>query len=135
MDTIPLLELKKALQKAWDRETCYPKLRGKWDTALPETGQCAVTALVVQENLGGKIAFNKNRDHFWNILPEGKHIDLTRRQFKDKAKMEVDSYVPRNELLHSKSAEQQKTLLRYRILKKRVTKNLTNTLSVAMSNP
>jgi len=135
MGTISLSELRKALQNAWDRETCYPELRSKWDSALPEIGQCAVTALIVQENLGGKIAFNKCKDHFWNVLPKGKHIDLTKKQFKDNGKLGIDSYVPREAILRSKSAEKQQTLHRYQILKKKVIKNLSHNPSFAISNP
>ena len=46
-------------------------------------GQCAVTALVVQDFLGGELirAFVCGESHYWNRLPDGSELDLTADQF------------------------------------------------------
>lgn len=47
-----------------------------------ESGQCAVTALLVQETYGGilKRALVNGVSHYWNEI-DGETIDLTRAQF------------------------------------------------------
>lgn len=71
------------LQTCWDRDTCYPSLRKKWTHLRPETGQCAVTALVVQDLLGGEIVWNKDRNHYFNRVLPSQVLDLTLKQFDD----------------------------------------------------
>ncbi|WP_423982772.1 YunG family protein [Ilumatobacter sp.] len=51
-------------------------------------GQCAVTAKVVQDYLGGTLLIApvlKNGEpvaaHCWNVLPDGAHVALTADQF------------------------------------------------------
>ena len=57
--------LKKIFKQAWNEKTCFPLDRKDWDRSIPEIGQCAVTSLILQEVYGGKIAYNKNLNHFW----------------------------------------------------------------------
>lgn len=59
-----------------------------WTTQRPATGQCAVTALIVQQLLGGDLVRVLNPDrtgqpisHYFNVLPDGTELDLTRDQF------------------------------------------------------
>lgn len=51
--------------------------------ANPSWGQCAVTSLIVQDHLGGTIMCGEVADivHYWNRLPCGRELDLTREQF------------------------------------------------------
>jgi hypothetical protein len=79
-------ELEAAIRQAWGRETSDDP--DDWSEANRARGQCAVTALVVRELLGGEILVaNVLRDgvrvdrHAWNRLPSGLTIDLTREQF------------------------------------------------------
>jgi hypothetical protein len=51
-------------------------------------GQCGTTALVIQDWLGGEILTAEvSRDgdpvgvHYWNRLPDGREVDVTRGQF------------------------------------------------------
>jgi len=46
-------------------------------------GQCAVTALIVQDYLGGEILRGTvgEESHYWNRLPTGEELDLTASQF------------------------------------------------------
>lgn len=40
-----------AIRKSWSRETCYPEDQDRWSETNPAIGQCAVTALLVQDIL------------------------------------------------------------------------------------
>ena len=70
-------KIKKAFRRSWDEKTCYPLLRNEWNENLPEVGQCAVTALLIQELYGGDIAFNIRRNHFFNHLPYNESLYCT----------------------------------------------------------
>ncbi|WP_431213838.1 YunG family protein [Puia sp. P3] len=122
--TIPI-QVKKALQQSWDKQTCYPADISKWSEHLPETGQCAVTALLINDLYGGKIVFNQRLDHYWNILPDGKEIDLTKKQFTKNIRGEKIP-VTRQEILHSTAARKFKTNTRYLLLKRRVESLIQN---------
>ena len=83
MENISNLEL--ALRNSWNRETSAdPK---NWSEKNPSFGQCAVTALVVQDYLGGDIVNSlvdlgnqKTESHYFNLI-NGQEVDLTREQF------------------------------------------------------
>src|SRR6266542_1989932 len=121
-----LKNIQNAIRKSWDQDTCYPSVKDNWKKDLPELGQCAVTALLIQDKLGGNIVFDETNNHFWNILPNGETIDLTRKQFSDEVKIVPMYIVDRNYLLFSESAKRQKTLARYKLLKKRVNSYLSH---------
>ncbi len=79
-------ELEQAIRAAWGLETSDDP--DDWSETNPARGQCAVTALLVRELLGGDILVaNVLRDgvrvdrHAWNRLPSGLTVDLTREQF------------------------------------------------------
>lgn len=81
-------ELEKLLRKCWKKETSADP--NGWTFKNPMWGQCAVTALVVQDFFGGELmraslenvdGFQFMGSHYWNRLPNGKEIDLTRSQF------------------------------------------------------
>jgi hypothetical protein len=82
-------------------------------------GQCAVTALLINERYGGKILYNAQFDHYWNVLPNGQKIDLTRKQFHNKRVTE-GTPVSRKQILHSATAKKFRTGKRYGLLKQRV---------------
>lgn len=70
------------IQDAWCQETSSdPDL---WTTDNPALGQCAVTALVVQDLLGGSLVrvVNEGVSHYYNSLDDHTRIDLTRSQFE-----------------------------------------------------
>ncbi len=81
-----------ALRQSWGADTCSPDdlARAGWSPANPAWGQCDVTALVVHDLLGGELmcgevyALNGERQgfHWWNRLPGGREVDLTRDQFR-----------------------------------------------------
>jgi hypothetical protein len=67
------------IRKAWSLESTKD-----WRPDNPAWGQCAVTALVVQDELGGTLLRGEVAgigSHYWNRLPDGGELDLTREQF------------------------------------------------------
>jgi len=75
-------ELQDAIAAAWQQETSNDPER--WTSENPALGQCAVTALVVQDFLHGALLRTVVNDvsHYWNELPSGEELDLTRHQFE-----------------------------------------------------
>ena len=91
---LTLGDLLKFLPFCWDAQTSSDP--DNWEPdENPAWGQCAVTALVVQDHLGGEIlrasledvaGYSRLRSHYWNELPSGDQIDFTQSQFS------VDAY-------------------------------------------
>lgn len=87
-----LCEVENAIRGAWRADTCSPDdaEREPWRESNPAWGQCDVTALVVNDLLGGELicgevhtARGERRGyHWWNRLPGGLEVDLTRDQFR-----------------------------------------------------
>ena len=71
------------LRSSWCKETAHPSYQKDWTEENPAYGQCAVTALIMQEILGGDIyecTVNRKR-HFYNVTSDGKIYDFTQEQF------------------------------------------------------
>ena len=73
---------------AWGPDTCYPDMSAEWSPENPSRDQCGMTALVVQDVLGGDLVLAEvHQDgvkvgyHYWNRLPDGSDVDLTGDQF------------------------------------------------------
>ena len=75
-------ELKQLLMQSWNIETCAPGLRDKWSEENPSLGQCAITALIVNDFFGGKImrCMASTGSHYYNLVDD-ELIDLTVEQF------------------------------------------------------
>ena len=75
-------ELEKIIRLSWSKDTCYPTCMYDWSIDNPSLGQCAITALVVNDFLGGKImrCMCDGISHYYNIV-NGELIDLTKEQF------------------------------------------------------
>lgn len=77
-----------AIAQAWGPDTCDPRSLDDWSTSNPAWGQCGVTALVVNDLVGGEIILAEVRYpdgtrqgvHYWNRVGSV-DIDLTRQQF------------------------------------------------------
>ena len=119
-----LNSLEDAIKKSWSKDTCYPGCANDWTPENPAFGQCAVTALVVQDYFGGDLLFCKEQFHFWNRISNGKEIDFSRSQFPSGTIISVDKVESREYVLHSQDALDAKTLSRYNLLKSRVEKKL-----------
>jgi hypothetical protein len=80
--------LRPILRSAWAPDTCDPHDLADWRPENPARGQCGVTAMVVQDLLGGNLVLGevhvdgtKVGHHYWNRLPNGYDIDYTADQF------------------------------------------------------
>jgi len=81
-------ELEAAFRQCWDERTCDPAV--EWDAANPAAGHCGVTSMAVAELFGGVLLWSEvfRRDgqpdglHYWNRLPGGLEVDLSRDQFR-----------------------------------------------------
>ncbi|MBO4206932.1 YunG family protein [Micromonospora echinofusca] len=81
--------LRRILRASWGADTCDPHDVPDWRPDNPARGQCGVTALIVQELLGGELILGevvvqdtRTGHHYWNRLPDGRHVDLTADQFR-----------------------------------------------------
>lgn len=87
-DELSLEALKTVLRTMWSLETCDPMDAAAWTPANPSLGQCAATALVVNDFFGGQLLEaevlfadgSRQGFHYWNRLPGG-DVDFTREQF------------------------------------------------------
>jgi hypothetical protein len=115
-----LLRLHDALEHSWEADTCAEYERDKWSSCLPAFGQCAVTALVVQDFVGGKMVKDPDNDHYWNVLENGTEIDLTREQFAEGIVLQAKEDRTREYMLESERSIKARTPERYDLLKERV---------------
>ena len=89
MDPVSLEQLTRAVRDAWSVETCDDHDVAMWSPANPSRGQCTSTAWVVHDLLGGELLEaevlrpdgSRQGFHYWNRLPDGTEVDLTREQF------------------------------------------------------
>ncbi|GAA1893728.1 alpha/beta fold hydrolase [Streptantibioticus ferralitis] len=86
-----LTHIQRALQASWAADTCSADdvARAPWRPANPAWGHCDITALVVNDLFGGDLVLGQVRlgdegrgHHWWNRLPGGVEVDLTREQFR-----------------------------------------------------
>ena len=70
-------KIRAALHTAWSRETAV-----QWTPENPASGQCNVTAAVIQDVFGGEIQRTRVEDiwHYYNRI-DGRRIDFTDSQF------------------------------------------------------
>ena len=75
-------QLKRFLFCKWNRETCSPGLKDSWSEENPSLGQCAITALIVNDFFGGKImrCIASSGSHYYYLI-DGNIVDLTVQQF------------------------------------------------------
>jgi len=96
-------ELERIVQKCWSKETSFDP--DNWTPENPAWGQCAMTSLIVNDYLGGKIvrafvrADGKRIRHYFNIIDDSSVVDLTRQQFPEGTK--VPKGVERNTIFPS----------------------------------
>lgn len=106
-----------ALQSAWCRETGA----GSCGSDSTPIGQCAVTALLVQDLFGGDLVraevhcISGVESHYWNRITGIGDIDLTRGQYTQT--IPVGEIVPRSRLLEGERARVARTQGRYELLK------------------
>jgi len=107
------------LRHAWCCETASPGDAADWSEDNPAKGQCAVTALVVQRVLGGKLlrgVVDGFGSHYRNLLPSGKVKDLTWEQFPEGTEEPEFEERDLDYVLGSPGAVAAKTLERFELL-------------------
>ncbi len=115
-----------ALRASWCLETCDDSDRHFWSADNPVRGQCGATALVVHDLLGGDLLVAdvfyadgaRQGHHWWNRLPDGRELDLTREQFGPGELVQAPRLVQRPPGLPRRGARQ------YVLLKHRVARHL-----------
>lgn len=113
----------RAVRGAWSRETCDPADVASWSPDNPARGQCGPTALVVHDLHGGELVLaevhwpdgSPQGFHYWNVLPDGRHLDLTADQFRDGEVVGPGRRVVRPQAVPRRCASQY-LLLRQRVL-------------------
>ncbi len=119
-----LSQLVSSLQRSWDRDTSINF--NAWSPENPALGQCTVTALVVNDYLGGTIIRTeailpngKTVSHYFNLV-DGEEIDLTRSQFPS-GTIFTDYQIMRNgQPTRDYALSFPETTRRYNLLKNRV---------------
>lgn len=114
-----LEQVSNELRKCYSKDTAYPKCKEKWNVNNLTCGQCAITALIIQECFGGtihRISVNENETHYFNII-NGNIIDLTKEQF-DVENIKIE-YEPNELVSKEKILSNSNTKERYNILKKK----------------
>jgi hypothetical protein len=112
--------LEAAVRAAWALDTCDPVDADDWSAANPSRGQCGSTALVIHDLLGGELLIaevvrsdgSRQGVHYWNLLPGGTELDLTREQFAGGEVIGQPRIVRRPAGLPSRCAEQYLTMRR-----------------------
>lgn len=110
-----MLLIREAIEQSWCAGTSYS---GKYDLSNPSAGQCAVTAMIVQDYFDGILksgfvkvpGIGKPVRHYWNQIA-GMDIDLTWSQFPLGSRVTKVKVVPRSQLKRSDS-----TNVRYNLL-------------------
>jgi hypothetical protein len=110
------------IRKAWCRETASPGSQADWSEDNPSFGQCAVTALMVQDLFGGELmrtSVESYGSHYYNRMRDGTDVDLTSGQFPAGTVIPPGKPVDREYVLDSERAVQARSRERYELLKKR----------------
>lgn len=123
MGSITREDIEAAVRAAWARDTCDPVDADDWSPANPARGQCGTTALTINDLLGGDLVVaevlhadgSRQGVHWWNRLPDGTEIDLTREQFTSREVIQQPRAMPRPSGLPKRAAEQYLTL-KHRVL-------------------
>lgn len=119
-------KFEKAFEKAWTKETTYSDVKDKWTEAEKSYGQCAPTALVVNDLFGGRMLYDKKNFHIWNELPDGTQQDFSRKQFKQPTVFTIYKYKSKDEILTDENGQRTKIDERYKLLKQRFQEELKN---------
>ena len=103
-------------------DTCFPGLKDKWTLENKTLGQCAITALVLNDFLGGKImrCMSETGSHYYNLI-NGEIVDLTVSQFNS-----LPDYINGEERTREYLLSNEDTRNRYKLLLERVKDSFIN---------
>ncbi|MFF1835600.1 hypothetical protein ACFVXE_15535 [Streptomyces sp. NPDC058231] len=97
-----LADIEAAVRAGWGADTATPAHRPHWTPDNPARDQCGVTAMVLNDLLGGELIRGevtvdgvRTDYHWWNRLGMGVEIDLTREQFGPEEIVSGGTVVPR----------------------------------------
>lgn len=112
-------EVCEIVSMSFSKDTCYPVLRDCWNEENKTLGHCAVTALALNDFLGGKImrCMSETGSHYYNLV-NGEIVDLTVFQFKNLPDYENGEERTREYLLSNEDTKN-----RYKLLFERVKEN------------
>ncbi|MYW67894.1 hypothetical protein GTY65_28025 [Streptomyces sp. SID8379] len=120
-----LTHIEQAVRASWDAATCTPEYRARWTRENPARDQCGVTALVLNDLLGGELLRGevlvdgvRVDYHWWNRLGEGLEIDLTREQFAPHEIVTEGTVIPRPPDAELRRLREEYELLRGRVLRR-----------------
>lgn len=121
---LTLKQIQTAIETSWGKDTAYFDFLWCKNNNSKSSGQCQITALLVQELLGGKILYsyvegNEDFDHYWNLIGEVE-IDLTSKQFRKGTKFVKAKQLSREDAFRN----DKKVFETYKILKERVMNKL-----------
>jgi hypothetical protein len=113
-------DLEAAVRAAWALDTCDPVDADDWSRASPSRGQCGSTALVIHDLLGGDLLIadvvrgdgSRQGVHYWNLLPGGTELDLTREQFTADEVIQQPRILRRPEGMPTRCTQQYLTMRR-----------------------
>lgn len=110
------------LLSLFDKRTCSPRLREKWNKNNVTLGQCAITSFLVQDIFGGEvygICLTDGGVHCFNVINDIV-FDLTSEQF-NKEELDYSNCKIQSRDVHFKKKEKYK---RYLLLRKRLLDSL-----------
>ena len=113
-------DIEKIIEMSWSKETCYPTSCESWSSENRSLGQCAITALIVNDFMGGKImrCMVDDISHYYNLI-NGEVIDYTAQQFK----FVIPNYSLGEERSREYLLSNEDTKKRYKLLLKNVREN------------
>ncbi|AXE24796.1 hypothetical protein C0216_16260 [Streptomyces globosus] len=125
MTPLLLADIERAVRDSWSADTCTPDYRSLWTGDNPARDQCGVTALVLNDLLGGELVRGEVHVdgrrvdyHWWNRLGAGVEIDLTREQFGPEETVVGGTVIPRPPRAQPHRLREEYELLRTRVLER-----------------
>ncbi|MFF8643175.1 hypothetical protein [Streptomyces sp. NPDC015345] len=123
MTPLLLTDIERAVRRSWSADTSPPTLRSRWSPDNPARGQCGVTAMVLNDLLGGELirgevqVDGRFRDyHWWNRIGQGVELDLTREQFRPEEMVTGGTVIPRPPVAQWRRLRAEYELLRSHVL-------------------
>ncbi|WP_329130747.1 YunG family protein [Streptomyces sp. NBC_00670] len=125
MTPLLLADIETAVRSSWSAETATPEFREHWTRDNPARDQCGVTAMMLNDLLGGELirgevhVDGRRVDyHWWNRLGMGIEIDLTREQFAPEEIVVGGTVIPRPPTTEWRRLREEYELLRDRVLER-----------------
>ncbi|MGW0909445.1 YunG family protein [Streptomyces sp. NPDC002853] len=138
MTPLLLTDIERAVRSSWSDETCTPEFRSRWTKDNPARDQCGVTAMVLNDLLGGELIRGEVHIdgvrvdyHWWNRLGMRIDIDLTREQFRPEEIVTEGIVIARPPVTEWRRLREEYELLRDRVLEKLHRQQATATASAS----